>query len=399
MISKNRLFLLITLIIIFILSGCTNTTKIEVSKKLSDFDNCRPDSDGQFHDGLLWGTCSNEYTVYYDYDGNLAFSLPSNIQPQSDFYEKRAVVLDTKTNLYGYIDTNGDIVIPCKYNRALEFSEGVAYIETDEYPYGALIDKKGAVSTVLSNEYTFDYGFCHGLAVVYSRKDGKLGCINKNGEIVTPCKYDYIRGLEEGLSLIENQKGEYGYINRDGKIAIELKYKNARDFHEGLGAVENNKGKWGYIDKRGNVVIPFEYEDARYFSKGMAAVKNDKGKWGYIDKKGNVVIAFQYEDARDFSEGLAAIANEKGQYGFINGSGKLVIDYQNYNKVKFFKDGICLVGIDDDYGGKFGYIDRRGDLITPLEYNILSTSFKDGYAVAVKDEETAFIIKNLSYHK
>ncbi|WP_099188308.1 WG repeat-containing protein [Tepidibacter mesophilus] len=362
MFSKLRLCLLgvcVTCISVFILCGCTNAAKIEVSKKLSDFEICKPESDGQFHDGLLWGAYSDGTSVYYNYNGNIAFPLPSNIKPISDFYNERAVVVDNKTGLCGYIDTKGKIVIPCKYKNASIFSQELAYVDIDDSRPGVFIDKKGNIVTTLTRKYSSDYFFSEGLAIVYDLKNGKQGCINKSGELVIPCKYTFIRPISEGLSVVENDKGQYGYMNKEGKIVIPFQYKGAGDFSEGLAVVENDKGQCGYINKDGKIAIPFQYKDAGNFSEGLASVTNNKGKWGFIDK-----------------------------------TATLVIPYQNYTKVSDFKEGICLVGIEDNSGGKFGYIDSKGKLLTQLEYRIDSTSFKEGKAVAVKDDRTAIIIEN-----
>ncbi|WP_223263975.1 WG repeat-containing protein [Paenibacillus sp. IHB B 3084] len=104
------------------------TAAIEVSKTPLDYNVARPLSDGAFHDGLLAAETSAGNLVFYNTKGEKAFSLPAELKPIGDFHEQRAVVKNTKTNLYGYINTKGTLVIPCQYTEANLFSEGKAKI-------------------------------------------------------------------------------------------------------------------------------------------------------------------------------------------------------------------------------------------------------------------------------
>lgn len=64
----------------------------------------------------------------------------------------------------------------------------------------------------------------------------------------------------------------YGYIDKTGQIVIDLQYKSAHSFHEGLAAVQNSAGLWGFIDKEGNQVIDFFYNTANDFNNGYCLV-------------------------------------------------------------------------------------------------------------------------------
>ena len=89
---------------------------------------------------------------------------------------------------------------------------------------------------------------------------------------------------------------------------------------------------------------------------------------GYIDNDGNVVIPPKYEIAEDFSEGLACVAEHgwgKG-YGFINTSGEVIISLKDGVMVYgSFHEGLCLVSVD----GKCGFIDRRGAMVIPPQFD------------------------------
>jgi hypothetical protein len=149
-----------------------------------------------------------------------------------------------------------------------------------------------------------------------------------------------------------------------------------------------------------NEVIAPTYEDASSFSDGLAAVKQN-GKWGFVDKAGKVVIPFKYDDVKfisdgdqyrrcAFSEGLAAVCigdssgkdmDRPPQWGFIDKTGKEVVPLQYFNALPF-SDGLAAVFgvVENDVPLPFwGYIDKTGKIVlAPLLY---VTNFSDGVAL------------------
>ena len=144
----------------------------------------------------------------------------------------------------GYVDAQGNEVIPCKYDWAWPFREGLALVELN----------------------------------------GKWGYIDKQGNTVIPFKYDWAYSFSEGLAAVE-LNGKWGYIDKQGNTVIHCKYNHVWPFSEGLALVVL-KGKWGFIDKQGNEVIPCKYDDANPFSEGLAWVELN-GKKGYINTRGD----------------------------------------------------------------------------------------------------------------
>ena len=192
-----------------------------------------------------------------------------------------SLIIDVKDGNFGFVNKETEeVVIPHKYERVQEFSEGLAAVSLN-WKWG-FIDKTGKEITSLKYDSIDD--FSEGLAAV--SLNWKWGFIDKIGKEVIPIKYDYVRSFSEGLAVVKiNSK--YGYIDKIGKEITSLKYDSVYDFSEGLAVVEIN-GKYGYINKKGNEVIPLRYDIAWNFSGGKAKVEiNDKEF--YIDEKGNCV--------------------------------------------------------------------------------------------------------------
>ena len=240
--------------------------------------------------------------------------------------------------------------------------------------------------------------FHDGLAMV--TKGDKYGFIDKMGNEVIPCIYDFMEetdcSFHEGLAFV-HQGDNYYFIDKEGKKAFDFKYDAANDFSEGLAVVWKD-GKCGYIDKKGNEVIALT--DKYFgddFSEGLAAAMSKDGKLGFIDMKGNVVIPFNYDmtegDTPLFSEGYAAVQKE-GKYGFIDKNGKEVIPLK-YDNAYPFSEGLAVVMLYE--GGsqetKFGFVDKKGNMVIPCEYGS-AASFSEGYAAVSKDEKFFFIDKN-----
>lgn len=133
------------------------------------------------------------------------------------------------SNLYGYIDHKGNVVIPPTFREAGQFAEGLASVTTADYQRG-YIDKAGLLVIKLA--------FARG---------GQF-----NGGLAT-------------LAVEINGRTKMGYIDRTGKTIIEPKFDVAFDFVDGIAEVYFSEKvtsaagpvtqtRHGYIDKRGQFV-------------------------------------------------------------------------------------------------------------------------------------------------
>ena len=289
---------------------------------------------------------------------------------------------------WGFIDKTGKEVIPCQYdyydntNRGYRvgpsFSEGLVAVLDENNKWG-FIDKTGKV--VIPFQYTLARNFSEGLAAVYL--NGKCGFIDKTGKVVIPFQYTSAGNFSEGLAAVY-LNSECGFIDKTGKVAIPFQYTSAGNFSEGLAAVEDTNGQWGYIDKTGKEVIPREYAYVGDFSEGLVWVQDENYKQDFIDQTGKVAIPYQYKSLGNFSEGLAMVGGEHNKQGFIDKTGKVVIPFQ-YNSVNSsvngFSEGVAVVNL----AGKYGYIDKTGKEVVPCQY-AWARPFSEGMAaVAVED--------------
>ena len=293
-----------------------------------------------------------------------------------------------RNDKYGFIVKTGKIVIPCKYEYADDFSEGLARVKINK-KYG-FIDKTG--EEVIPCKYEYADDFSEGLARVEINK--KYGFIDKTGKVVIPCNYDDVNNFSEGLAVVRKD-GEYGFIDKTGKVVIPWATGFAHDFSDGLAIYDKGEKhvELVFIDKTGKEVFPYK-DNAHDFSEGLARVEINK-KYGFIDKTSKIVIPCEYEYADDFSEGLAVVRKD-GECGFIDKTGKVVIPCK-YDDAVGFREGLARVAKN----GKFGYIDKTGKVVIPCKYDYdeddyledFGGDFHNGLAHIEVEGETFFIDK------
>ena len=258
----------------------------------------------------------------------------------------------------GFINKKGVIVIPCIYDEAVEFSEGIAGVElNDKYGY---IDTSGkeVVPVIFDGIQWYSKN-----GVVAVLKEKKWGLFDNKGRMILDFKFDYIGNFEDGFaSAMLN--GKYGIVNKYGETILPFQYDGTSMFTENRAWVLLD-GKFGFADTTGKTVIPieFKFEGDNYylFNNGLACIRHG-GKYGFVDISGNIVIQPKYDDMEGiFQEGLAwVIVN--GKYGFIDKYGREIIP-PKYDAVSHFYNGIALVEIKDseqEYSTKRFFIDQRG---------------------------------------
>lgn len=124
----------------------------------------------------------------------------------------------------GYIDSDGNVVIPPKYEIADDFSEGLARVAEHGWGKGySFIDTSG--EAVISLEEcviaydSFHEGFCSVLV------DGKCGFINKTGAMAIPPQFDGADGFDHGVAPVRIGEDNWGFIDRTGKFIVPPKYR------------------------------------------------------------------------------------------------------------------------------------------------------------------------------
>ena len=275
---------------------------------------CKWESAYDFSEGLaLVGNDRKEW-FFIDKQGNIAIKCDSSYDSDllgCGFHDGLALV--EQGDKYGFMDKTGRVVIPCIWDDAYSFEEGLSTVQDESGRYGC-IDTRGKL--VIPCVYDDPLCFSDGIGTISGDdEDGGSYLIDKTGRKI--CNLGFECGMvtfQEGVGSIE----EYGFIDKTGRLVIEDQWSpDFLGFSEGLAPTQD-----GYIDHSGRVVIHADWDDWKEFREGLAVVE-DNGKYGYIDRNGRMVIPCIWEFAGSFSDGLAEVELAE-KYYIINKEGKIL---------------------------------------------------------------------------
>jgi hypothetical protein len=299
----------------------------------------------------------------------------------------------------GYIDTEGNFILPPTYEQAGDFQEnGLAIVQLNNQ--AGVINSNGYF--IVKPRYDIINPFSEGRATVIDLDGMKV--IDESGKVITSKSYSYIDDFKESRAVVSNPDKEgkflYGYLNRQGKEVIPLQYDNAQEFNNGKAVITMKDGTYALIDRTGKVFSTYPYPVVEGYGEGLLVFKKSKdGKFGYIDEKGAIVIDPKFSVARSFSGERAIVSTSDdlgGKYGLIDPNGEFIIK-PVYHSLLNLDEGRYALGkaIDPEHpylGAKYALADSEGNIYTGFIYNEIST-YKDGIASANNDQFTFFIDK------
>lgn len=279
-----------------------------------------------------------------------------------------------RDKLWGYIDSTGKEVIPCIYEDAEEFKDGIAVVTKDGKPY--CINTKGKRDTCSrkpeewwnKREINPQWRYINGYDVVH--RGHLYGVVDSTGQIVVPLIYERIEGI--------------GSLTNQNKRGYSQEYYKAQRF-----------GKYGIIDVNGNELLPFVYDDISGYgtTSGCRMVKNDK-KWGMVNASWEEIVPCIYDgismgwDARyvTIMNYVGGEYSGKQKNGLMDMSGKIIVP-MIYDQIWQFKNNRALVQKDS----LFGFIDTAGNVVIPIKFQRLNSEFHNGLCLAYQNGKAGFI--------
>ena len=266
--------------------------------------------------------------IYMDTSGKELFRTKSF----GRYYDGLSTVRED--GLIGFKDTKGNVVIPCQFDFAGDFSDGMCWV---------------------------------------TKNTGKIGFIDTTGKMVIPCQFEWPserspNDFHEGLCcvMVDGEHEWFGYIDKTGKRAIPGFFNSQSDFQEGLAYVsevirngDEYETKDGYIDKTGKYVIELEKDCwGTSFYDGVAIVRKMGNPVYAIDKTGKKVFDIDPEIKQfdNYGDGVWQVW-VGNLMGYIDNTGKTILPCKYY-AYKPFSEG--LVALQDKQGGRWGFADKQG---------------------------------------
>lgn len=361
-----------------------------------------------------------------DINGNTLMQLPKGMMVADHRYTGQAVlsgiivVADSETGLQGGIDTNGNILIPCKYTRinshniqaqtpyiVCENGNIIDYYDTKNFNNILSLQHRGEDCAVIGNSKLKNALGGHG-------KDWRVWSTDTSGSIV----------------LLDNRNQHYAIVSPTGELLLDgikrLGYQGGDTTIPGIYAVslDNDPKDAGmslydatrkkFVSKAilDDCIVTADGKTAAIYLKensgmvlfynsltGETCYRNVGGQPYYnsgdgiiwivgkeydfaVDNEGNELFRFRNDNycIIKFSEGMARIFDNRTRlYGFIDRTGRIVIPC-DMDYADDFHDGLALIVKD----GRAGFIDKSGAVVIPCEFD-QATCFENGRAVVKKN--------------
>jgi hypothetical protein len=293
------------------------------------------------------------------------------------------------TGKYGFLDMDGNRIIPCEYDGFAAFSEGIAKVEkkVSGKTKAGYIDSKGNV--ILPMVYETAGNFGDGWAII--KKDSNYFFVDRKGNLKdAPRRYDELTDFRSGFAraLIKgknNNPNTYYYINKDLKEEITITAKEGYGFWDDVAIIKSDK-EYELLNKKGQVFKTLTGIELLKFSvEGLIAVRQ-KGKWGFMNNQGEMVIAPKYDSCDVFKYGFAKIKTGT-KWGIIDRSGTQLIE-PKYDNIFAGENGVFIYYEN----GGWGAIDKTGKILFPPSFSII-TNFENDKALA-RSNKTFTILKS-----
>lgn len=314
-----------------------------------------------------------------------------------------------KNDKMGCVDKNGKIVIPCIYdNNILNFARYDGIIHALKDYEEVMLNMKGhTISPKASTEWVI----CPNAEENDSRelicveKNGKHGCIDKNGKLVIPFISDThiffnnngnYAVISQGWNWDENnyKRGNFGYINRKGEIVIPCKYAYATDFIGKYALVETQissddgltaENMTECIDENGNAKYRFDTNEVVYVNG------NDVYNTTFTDTQ-NISL---YRKFSLSSNGIICDKNRDGGFSFkvLDGSWHKDLEKMVFDKLTAFgsfKKDIALV----EKNGQKWFINENGKNILHEKFDNIGTITVGPYGWGDVEREVPFILND-----
>lgn len=265
------------------------------------------------------------------------------------------------------IDNRGSVVISVTNAAIIDYDGDMICIGTGEKGrYRSFLDKAGKTIFQWDHHKELAGRFRDGACLVKYFRDGRLlpvwtmeDCrladaayyLDKNGNRLTDEPVMAVGSFSGGRGIVAEGK-RFGYIDSAGRRVTPIEFMEAGPFVDGYAQVLTGSGAWKWIDKSGAGVAEPQFPDEGTaplwirpfddpeiggipappdadvrFHEGLCRVRCN-GLWGFVGTRCQIAVRPTFTKARNCSCGLAAIKDESGKWGYIDRAGDLLIPCQ-----------------------------------------------------------------------
>lgn len=331
-----------------------------------------------------------------EFYGLIDFSGKEIIEPK---YQEITTLKGTKNSLilkqndkFGLSDNKGNIIIPPEYKEIKSIQDNYqnGYIVINQENKCGIIDFTSQI--IVEAQYE-DIKQLTGDHMYVVKQDGKWKLINSKKETLIENVNDVTQILED--KIIIKKDNQYGILLVSGAEKVKPQYEELSNLF-GDYYLAKKSGKYGIINSANGQILPFEYSKIAYkkdaeivvaekeniamgeiynnkFEKKLNGIVSDiNAEKGYI----RVYVENEYKYYNlNFEEKTSIetllnnnilLSKKDGKYGYINREGNVVVDYIYEDAQELNIHGYAAIKKD----GKWGAIDKNGTVIVDTIYNL-----------------------------
>lgn len=299
---------------------------------------------------------SDTIGVESEIDENLVQLTPEFIEAiqkydqLSLFSERYAAVC--KNGKWGYIDKTGQEVIPCKYDQANPFHEGLASVRLSYDSGYGFIDTTGREVIRHRSEIEVPGEFSEGLVVVKNENNDRFFVLDKKGDKVFQGEYG--GGLYPPYSSFGMMPyGAPAYIEKfiDGKLYIPKGESGYKVYDTKGNKVKNvSDSEMKQIEKRATAGQAQTFTHTLFTGKVYGTETCELYLWGVKDADGKIIVPAEYDQA--------SVYLEPKEIDLSNGVIPVVLI--EFSELSYMdRLGIFIPG--DGSKEYYGYVDLKGN--------------------------------------
>lgn len=323
-------------------------------------------------------------------------------------YALSGYIVELKTQdgyRYGYINHKLEKTLKAEYNSIYRILE----LEDEKNIY-LIAARNGQQGVVKNNDVIINYTYQNIEYDDYNNlfkltRSSKNGVADMEGKELIAIEYEDINFNGIYVQAIK-EDGTYAYFDASGKEITNNLYESVlRTKNENYFVTIDENGKYGVINKNGQVLLANTYMYIEYVFDDYFIAAKDSNLLGVIDAKGNTKIDFKYEvlqkvDNTKVIEAKILKQNKTELYGsdlnnIYSKENISVISYPEYiqvysaNEVKYLdENGQELQNTEifenklysKEKNGKWGFIDKEGNVIVDFIYDRTIEFNKEGFA-------------------
>lgn len=305
-------------------------------------------------------------TFYFTQKGHQIFINRTRLRPFSEGFTQ----FRSDNDLWGYVNTLGEIVVPPIYKIARPFSDGMALV-VDSTDQCVFIDTSGIIAfrtDFRSKQWRGIGDFKNGRCWFKESGAWKWGCYDKTGKIVIQAKYfhkikatkgstadqayhlpmDFVKNVAAVNAVNSAGQTKAAVIDTSGNFIVPPTYRKIEAFNElGLAVFSKNNPEFkGLINHKGVELCPPKYKVIAPFINGFARVQNKQGYWGLINIEGKAIVPPKYAVLSDPSEGMIAVKAQAGSgWSFIDTTNTIRLSGP-FDRVTPFENGLTFVKME-----------------------------------------------------